>query len=180
MEGPATGSEQLDLIATGLEEAGWAAFILDSDWRFVWVSSELRALVGESEPDRLGLGEHTVVAQGLPAWDLFDPEFDRDFLLFRISLILADSDKGPDELVELAAGVLARPQHRAHADAIRDQIRALSRWTGPHGPTEAWRRDSPGWARPFNSQHASEIHKADSWAWSSSMWPISRRRYRTP
>lgn len=126
MEGPATGSEQLDLIAGGLEEAGWAAFILDSDWRFVWVSSELRALVGESEPDRLGLGEHTVVAQGLPAWDLFDPEFDRDFLLFRISLILADSDKGPDELVELAAGVLARPQHRAHADAMRDQIRALS------------------------------------------------------
>jgi hypothetical protein len=98
MEGPRTGSERLDLIATGLEEAGWAAFIFDSEWRFVWISSEFKALLGEADPTRLGLGEHTLVVQSYPAWDLFEPEFDRAWLLLRISLIMADTDKTPDEL----------------------------------------------------------------------------------
>lgn len=141
MEAPRTGSEQLDPIAAGLEEAGWAAYILDSEWRFVWVSSELKALVGESDPDRLGLGEHTLIAQARPVWELYKPEVERDWLLFRISLILADTDKTRNEVAELATELLEKPQHRERANAIREQIRALSPLELP-----AWTFRLPGGA----------------------------------
>jgi hypothetical protein len=41
--------------------------IFDADWRFAWMSSEFKVVMGETDPARLGLGQHTLVVQGYPA-----------------------------------------------------------------------------------------------------------------
>jgi class 3 adenylate cyclase len=54
-------------LAEQLDSYGWAAELLDHEWRLVWVSDELLAMYGERDPERLGIGDHIGVfrARGL-------------------------------------------------------------------------------------------------------------------
>ncbi len=51
-----------------LERTGWAAFVLDDNYRVVWVSDELNSFLEASEPEELGIGKHMIEAFFLPAW----------------------------------------------------------------------------------------------------------------
>jgi class 3 adenylate cyclase len=55
-------------IARELEKARGASMIYDAEWRLVWVSDELCELVGEHDPDRLGVGLHVVEALSGGPW----------------------------------------------------------------------------------------------------------------
>jgi hypothetical protein len=53
--------ERLRDLAAQLDSYGWAAELFDDRWRLVWVSEELMAMYGESDPERLPLGDHVYV-----------------------------------------------------------------------------------------------------------------------
>jgi len=50
-------------LAEQLDSYGWAAELLDGRWHLVWVSEELMAMYGESDPERLALGDHVYVSR---------------------------------------------------------------------------------------------------------------------
>lgn len=58
MRAPLVSGTCLEDIARELELTGWAAQLLDPEWRLVWVSPELKRLVGEEDDRRLGYGLH--------------------------------------------------------------------------------------------------------------------------
>ena len=51
-----------------LEHAEWTAMLLDTDWCIRWVSPELQAFLGETDPARLGYGQSVAEMLRLPAW----------------------------------------------------------------------------------------------------------------
>ena len=106
--------------------AACLAFLLDARWRLVWVSTELKGLLGEADDARLGVGGHTLAALTAPAWDVLAPETERNWVLAQVPLILADSEEEPVDLLARLEGVLAKPQHRAHAASIAERLRAAT------------------------------------------------------
>src|SRR5215210_2787980 len=63
-DGVAGGTdERLRELAAQLDSYGWAAELLDDRWHLVWVSEELMAMYGESDPERLALGDHVYVSR---------------------------------------------------------------------------------------------------------------------
>ena len=59
---------RLAAIAEQLETTGWAASLCDAQWRLVWVSSEMKVLLGASDPEELGIGKHIVECYCSPTW----------------------------------------------------------------------------------------------------------------
>ena len=51
-----------------LERSEWAAELWSADWRLAWVSSALKAAVGEYDDERLGVGRHWIESRWNPTW----------------------------------------------------------------------------------------------------------------
>ncbi|HVF52635.1 MAG TPA: adenylate/guanylate cyclase domain-containing protein [Actinomycetota bacterium] len=49
---------RLAVIATEIAKTRWAVALCDSEWRLVWVSDELMALLRNDDPEELGYGRH--------------------------------------------------------------------------------------------------------------------------
>src|SRR5829696_6697533 len=63
-DGVAGGTdERLRELAAQLDSYGWAAELLDGRWHLVWVSEELMAMYGESDPEQLAIGDHVYVSR---------------------------------------------------------------------------------------------------------------------
>src|SRR5918992_3558358 len=71
-ERPAPRSVPLDpnlaAIAEAMESARGASFLYDRDVTLVWVSAELRKLLGDPSDDDLGIGRHVIEAYMSPVW----------------------------------------------------------------------------------------------------------------
>jgi class 3 adenylate cyclase len=59
---------RLSEIIETLEAAGWAALVADAERTLLWVSDELQAFLGETDPVRLGIGRHMVEALLSESW----------------------------------------------------------------------------------------------------------------
>ena len=57
-----------DTLIEEVEATRWAAHLVDENWTLVWVSSELKALLGTEDEEELGVGRHLLEAQLRPAW----------------------------------------------------------------------------------------------------------------
>ena len=55
-------------VAVALEKTRGASALHDSDCNLVWVSSELKALLGEYDEEKLGIGKHAFEAYLSPTW----------------------------------------------------------------------------------------------------------------
>jgi class 3 adenylate cyclase len=60
--------ERLNEVALELAKTGWAAAILDADLHLMWVSDELKALLGEDDETKLGYGRHIVEVWWSGTW----------------------------------------------------------------------------------------------------------------
>lgn len=60
--------DELQAVVGELEKTRWAALLCDPDWKILWVSEEMKVLVGESDDTRLGYGKHIVEAWMSDAW----------------------------------------------------------------------------------------------------------------
>lgn len=64
----ATAFPDLDRLIDELEATRWAATLVDAEWTLVWVSSELKVLLGTEDPEALGVGRHLLEAQLCEPW----------------------------------------------------------------------------------------------------------------
>src|SRR3954463_8524360 len=58
MTSPEELSPPMDVIASSLEDTGWAAEVYDADWRLVYATTQLRDIIGAEDDGELGIGRH--------------------------------------------------------------------------------------------------------------------------
>jgi class 3 adenylate cyclase len=61
-------SEGLREAVERLSRTGWAAEVVDADWRLVWISDPLRGVLGNPGDEPLGIGRHALEARECDAW----------------------------------------------------------------------------------------------------------------
>lgn len=86
-----------DLLETmrRIDRAGWAAEAYDAEWRLVWISEDLKAILGEFDREKLGYGLHFVETRGLPTWSESVTEATRTTVLAELlPYVLADTPGG--------------------------------------------------------------------------------------
>lgn len=93
----------LELVASQLEETGWAAELCDADWTVVWLSTQLKVIVGEDDDEALGVGEHVLGARRHAVWRrVIVPETRRRWLADNVPQMLEDTPGGREGLIALA------------------------------------------------------------------------------
>src|SRR2546423_1940034 len=106
-------------VAAWIEALGpdrWAALVLDAQDRLVWVSDELMGFLGETDPDKLGIGGHVLEALLSPTWrDTMVEESQLEVFATAMPLFIADMPPEaltalPDPFDQLLANVEPRPR----------------------------------------------------------------------
>src|SRR4051812_13492483 len=82
---------ELEEALEQLAETGWAAEVLDDQWRIVWVSDALRAVLGDPDDDALGIGRPVLEARECGAWPIVSRERYLDVVGRLAPAILADA-----------------------------------------------------------------------------------------
>jgi class 3 adenylate cyclase len=94
---------RLEEVIRGLEATSWAAEVCDAEWRLVWVSPQIRALIGQEDDSGLGLGKHVLESRQLPAWGrIVSPEAQEQWLRLNVPQMLVDDPGGAERLADLA------------------------------------------------------------------------------
>jgi class 3 adenylate cyclase len=57
---------RLSVVIDAIEANGWAAELYDTEWRLLWLSSELLAIVGDEAASQVRVGEHCVAIRREP------------------------------------------------------------------------------------------------------------------
>ena len=114
---------QLAEIARELEQTRGAALICDSEWRLVWVSAELKALMEEDDPSRLGVGKHIVEALVSGPWaSTVEPGAQVKMFMETWPLIAADTPGGVEELkAAFKRGLTTNPGGPMGFDDVSDE-----------------------------------------------------------
>jgi class 3 adenylate cyclase len=95
---------RLDSIIDGLEATGWAAEVCDAEWRLVWVSAQLRAMIGQEDDSGLGIGEHVLASRQQPVWQrIVSGEAQQQWAELNVPQMLADDPGAGDRLAGLGA-----------------------------------------------------------------------------
>lgn len=55
-------------IAAVFSDARVAAELFDPDWNLVWVSDDLKTLIGEEDEDKIGVGDHVLLTRSNELW----------------------------------------------------------------------------------------------------------------
>jgi class 3 adenylate cyclase len=63
---PLVSDPRLSVVIDAIEANGWAAELYDTEWRLLWLSSELLAIVGDEAAAQVRLGEHCVAIRRQP------------------------------------------------------------------------------------------------------------------
>jgi class 3 adenylate cyclase len=61
--------DRLSEIARELEGTRLAAEVFDPDWRLVAITEEMQDLLGEHDPEAIGIGEHAIVSRTRAVWN---------------------------------------------------------------------------------------------------------------
>ena len=98
-----------------LEQTGLAAELFDAQWRYVWLSPQMRALLGGAEDGELGLGLHYLESRTLPIWrSLVTEDMERQWMRQFGPFLAHDTPGGVEALVEMA------DEHRE--PVLRDEV----------------------------------------------------------
>lgn len=110
--------------------------ICDSEWKLVWVSPELRALMNEEDPVKLGVGKHIVEALvGGPWGTTISPEAQVKTFMETWPLLIQDTPGGVDEVkAAFKRGLTTNPEgplgfedvSDEALDALFDQVEATT------------------------------------------------------
>jgi class 3 adenylate cyclase len=105
-------------VVKQLEGPRWAAFLVDCNWRIVWVADELKAFLGESDETKLGYGLHVAEALLSDTWSgtISDESKVRMFMNAFPYVISQTSSDGLEEML----GRLPEPM-RALLEALDPQ-----------------------------------------------------------
>lgn len=116
-----------------IEELRWAGFLLDSRFRLVWASPDLRRFLGSPPEEELGYGSHVVQAFTRDVWRQIATRDSRaQFLTDLGPFVMTGMDLAPDELPRALQDVQPRPLTRPLATSI-DYVEP-----GGESPLPAW------------------------------------------
>ena len=91
-----------------LEATGAPVELLDDEWRLVWVSDELKGLIGEEDDARLGYGRHILERYQSPEWrSLVTDETALRAFARNVPYMAHDLQGGKDALREILEGDVA-------------------------------------------------------------------------
>ncbi|MDQ3877987.1 MAG: adenylate/guanylate cyclase domain-containing protein [Actinomycetota bacterium] len=125
---------ELSEVAAALEATKWACLICDPDWNLVWVSKELKELLGETDEERLGLGKHIYAAWMSDTWmSAITDESKIEAFLTYIPYVLAETPggrkglvpvlgEGFDELLEAVEPVAPPPVWQSSIEFLRPNL----------------------------------------------------------
>ena len=100
----ATPTSVLDRVAEALEETGWAAALVDSEWRVRWISTQLRAFMGGADDSELGVGHHFCDALRSSRWHASITDHTRRrWLREHIPYVAHDTPGGMERIRELVS-----------------------------------------------------------------------------
>lgn len=121
---------RLEDLAARLEEGGLAAYLWDADWRLVWVSSGMRALLGEDDDERLGLGRHMLAVRRTAAWNSElrpGSEGAQRWLSEHISLMLEGEGGDAGRLLDKLERELGDSRYLAQIAAVVEKVKTTAR-----------------------------------------------------
>jgi class 3 adenylate cyclase len=109
--------ERLDALIRELEPTGGAIEVLDSEWRLVWVSDELKQMLGEPDEGALGYGEHILSRYQAPPWRRLVDDADVARIFSRnVRYIVEGTPGGLDALREFAGDELTAALERVEPE----------------------------------------------------------------
>jgi class 3 adenylate cyclase len=92
---------RLAQVARTITQTRGSAAICDGNWTLVWVSDELKKLLGETDPDKLCYGRHLVEAYTSEAWgSTVTEESQLDFFMNEFPMFIQDTPGGKRGLAE--------------------------------------------------------------------------------
>ena len=116
----------LERVAAQLEETGWAAALVDSEWRLSWVSTQLRAFMGGASDRELGVGAHWCDALRTARWQSsITDETRRRWLRESLPYVAYDTPGGMERVREL----VGRDELGLIADLDAERPPPLWGWT---------------------------------------------------
>jgi class 3 adenylate cyclase len=101
--------ERLARVIRELEPTGGAIELLDSEWRLVWISDELRSLLGAHDDAELGFGRPILERYQLPPWRTMVTDESAARAFTRNVPYLAHAMPGGTDAVREMAGDELRP-----------------------------------------------------------------------
>lgn len=85
-----------------MEKTRWSFAVCDHEWRLVWVSEDMKVLVGEHDEDKLGYGKHILECWTSDTWhDTVSEESHLSSFFDQVPYILFDTPGGADALMNL-------------------------------------------------------------------------------
>jgi class 3 adenylate cyclase len=116
--------ERLEACVAELDTNRWAALLLDSEYRLVWISEEMKGFLGEHDETKLGYGEHIAEAMLTDTWSGMISERSRSQLFERALPFIMHSV--PEETL---ATIAETPPYAAGVGSIT-AIAPPFLWTG--------------------------------------------------
>lgn len=123
------GNARLDEVAAVYGEARIAAELFDAGWNLIWVSDELKTLIGEDDEERLGVGKHVIVGRNRFWLEVVTEETQAEWQRANLGYILHETP-APD---------LARAVEEAGVGGDAEVVAALD--PGPAPPNWSFRMD---------------------------------------
>ena len=122
----------LDVPAETLEQTGWATALVDEEWRLRWLSTQLRAFMGDASDEELGVGLHFCDALGRTRWrESITAEARRTWLRSHAGKVAFDTPGGMEQIREYVL------------EEDRDVVEGIE----PEEPPPVW-----GWTIDFFSE----------------------------
>ena len=89
-------------VIDALGRTGWAAQVTDSRWQLVWVSAEMKRLLGCEDEKKLGYGGHVLEAYLTDVWSrTVTPESQLHQLAIDVPFMLADTPGGKEAIARM-------------------------------------------------------------------------------
>jgi class 3 adenylate cyclase len=98
-------------VAQRLEEADIPGYMWDDRWRLVWVSNALKLLLGETDDERLGIGEHLLTVRTLSPWEVLTASAARGWLVEHLSLMIDEAGGSIARVRNDIRSVIADPKY---------------------------------------------------------------------
>ena len=110
------GDPRLADVARQLDRARLAAELFDPSWKMVWLSGQLKTLLGEQDESKLGYGEHCLAVRLNPHWKLVTTDETREsWRQANLGYVLHET---PTDVLEEMLGRLELPENENLLEGI--------------------------------------------------------------
>jgi class 3 adenylate cyclase len=99
----------LDAVIEQIEKTGLAVELVDPEWKLVWVSPELRKMLGGADDEALGVGSHYLETREMDVWSTLATEEGQRGWTREVCPFVAHATPGGRETLIDMCGDLRRP-----------------------------------------------------------------------